>query len=122
VLFNWLKGIATTDEDRKKIQITGTRFVLVPVVQISAVDHLLAKDIIRLSVLDKTARDLDALPEDIVYRPSPQSVTLNIKTPRIDLDVPFEIQIPQIEQVTAAAYRLLPYAKAGTGRHLPLAE
>ncbi|SEF12048.1 hypothetical protein SAMN02787142_7826 [Burkholderia sp. WP9] len=36
VLFNWLKGIAATDEDRKKIQIAGTRFVLVPVVQISA--------------------------------------------------------------------------------------
>ncbi len=36
VLFNWLKGIAATEEDGKKIQITGTRFVLVPVVQISA--------------------------------------------------------------------------------------
>jgi hypothetical protein len=35
-LFNWLRGIAATEEDRKKIQITRTRFVLVPVVQISA--------------------------------------------------------------------------------------
>ena len=51
----------------------------------------------------------------IVYRPLPRSLTLNIKTPHIDLEVPFEMQIPQIEQVTAAAYRLLHYAKAGTG-------
>jgi hypothetical protein len=35
-LFHWLKGIAATEEDRKKIQITAARFVLMPAVQISA--------------------------------------------------------------------------------------
>ncbi|MBB5503580.1 hypothetical protein [Paraburkholderia sp. MM5384-R2] len=35
-LFHWLKGIAAAEEDRKKIQLTGMRFVLMPAVQISA--------------------------------------------------------------------------------------
>lgn len=58
--------------------------------------------------------DLDILPTDIVFRQLPKSVTLNIKTPRIDIAEPFEAQIPEIEQVMQSIYRLLPYAKTGT--------
>jgi hypothetical protein len=36
LLFNWLKNVAATDEDRRKIDITRTRFMRLPFVQVSA--------------------------------------------------------------------------------------